>query len=288
MAVTLDDLPGVPSDDLRAVREMNRRVLGALLAARVPAIGFVNEHKLQVAGERDARVAILRSWLEAGMTLGNHTFRHQGLSRTPLAEYQDDVLRGEVVTRALLEARQLPLVYFRHPYTHTGPTAEVKQSFERFLGERGYKVAPFTIENSDWMFAALYSKALGRGDCKGAQEIRAAYVQFFDVMCSWFEQLAREMFGRDIPQILLTHANRLNADALPELLARLQKRGYRFITLDQALADPAYATPDLYVGTNGPSWLHRWTVARKLPLRLREEPDVPAELYARFKALQPP
>jgi hypothetical protein len=96
------------------------------------------------------------------------------------------------------------------------------------------------------------------------------------------------MFGRDIPQILLTHVNRLNADALPELLAWLQKRGYRFITLDQALGDPVYATPDLYVGTNGPSWLHRWTVARKLPLRMREEPDVPAELYARFKALQPP
>jgi hypothetical protein len=45
-----------------------------------PAIGFVNERGLQVEGERDARVAIVRSWLEAGMTLGNHGFRHQDLS----------------------------------------------------------------------------------------------------------------------------------------------------------------------------------------------------------------
>jgi peptidoglycan/xylan/chitin deacetylase (PgdA/CDA1 family) len=284
IAITLDDLPGVPATELRAVEEMNRRVLGALKAKQVPAIGFVNEQKLQVEGERDERVVILRAWLEAGMTLGNHTFRHRSLSKTPLAAYEDDVLRGEVITRALMEERKLPLVYFRHPYTHTGPTAEVKQSFERFLTERGYKTAPFTIEHSDWMFAALYDQA-GR-DEKKAAAIRAAYLAHFDQMCAWFEKLAREMFGRDIPQILLTHVNRLNADTLAELLSHLQKRGYRFVTLDEALADDAYRTPDLYVGTNGPSWLHRWTVAKKLPMRMREEPDVPRDFFDAYQALQ--
>ena len=121
---------------------MNRRVLAALRAAGAPAIGFVNERGLQVDGERDQRAKILAGWLEAGMTLGNHGHRHQDLSKIPLAEYQDDVVRGEVVTRALLQQRQLPLVYYRHPYTHTGPTLEVKQGFERFLAERGYKGRP--------------------------------------------------------------------------------------------------------------------------------------------------
>lgn len=69
IAITLDDLPGVPSADLKGVREMNRGVLAALKRVGAPAIGFVNEEKLQVEGERDARVAVLRSWLEAGMTL---------------------------------------------------------------------------------------------------------------------------------------------------------------------------------------------------------------------------
>jgi peptidoglycan-N-acetylglucosamine deacetylase len=286
IAVTLDDLPGMPAGDLAGLREMNRGVLGALRAAKVPAIGFVNEERVHVEGERDERTAILRQWLDAGMTLGNHTFRHRGLTKTPLAVYEDDVLRGDVITRALMDARKLPLVYFRHPYTHTGPTAEIKAGLERFLAERGYKVAPFTIEHSDWMFAALYDEAVSGRDQKGAATIRAAYLAHFDEMCAWFEKLAREMFGRDIPQILLIHVSRLNADTLAETLSRLRARGYRFVSLDEALADAAYATPDLYIGTNGPSWLHRWTVARKLPMRLREEPDVPPAIAGAYRALQ--
>jgi peptidoglycan-N-acetylglucosamine deacetylase len=286
VAVTLDDLPGVGGRSLQDYTEMNRRVLAALRAARAPAIGFVNERSLQVEGERDARVAILRSWLDAGMTLGNHGFAHQDLTKIPLPEYQDDVIRGEVVTRRLLGDRQLPLVYYRHPYTHTGPTAEVKQGFERFLADRRYKVAPFTIEHADWMFAAVYGSALDRGDGKQAAAIRASYLAHFDQMCGWFEALARDTFGRDIPQILLTHVNRLNADVFADVLALLRKRGYRFITLDQALADEAYRTRDGYVGRHGPSWLHRWRVSKQLPSRLRDEPDVPPDIQALAKALQ--
>jgi peptidoglycan/xylan/chitin deacetylase (PgdA/CDA1 family) len=287
VAITLDDLTGTGARSLKELAQMNRQVLAALRGARAPAIGFVNEGKLQITGERDTRVEILRSWLEAGMTLGNHGYGHQDLSKIPLSEYQDDVVRGEVITRGLLQDRKLPLVYYRHPYTHTGPTAEVKQAFERFLAERKYKEAPFTIEHSDWIFAAVYSDAVDRGDRKQAASIRAGYLAYLDRMCAWFEELARDTFGRDIPQILLTHVNRLNADALPDVLAVLDKRGYRFITLDEALADNAYRTADDYVGKNGPSWLHRWRVARKLPPRLRDEPDVPPEVQALWKARQP-
>lgn len=284
VAITIDDLPGVGVTDPAKLLQMNRRMLAALKAAGAPAIGFVNEGGLQVDGQRDARVNILRAWLDAGMTLGNHGHRHKDLSKVPLLEYQDDVVKGEVVTRDLLEARSLPLVYYRHPYTHTGPTAEVKASFERFLAERRYQVAPFTIEHSDWVFAAFYGYALDRGDAREARAIRAAYLEHFEAMCSFFEKLGQEMFSRDIAQVLLTHVNRLNADALPDLLAALRRRGYSFVTLTEALQDPAYATPDLFVGKNGPSWLHRWTVARKLPMRLAEEPALPPDIRARQEA----
>jgi peptidoglycan/xylan/chitin deacetylase (PgdA/CDA1 family) len=288
VAVTIDDLPGVGAGSLAELQRMNRQMLAALRAARAPAIGFVNESRLQVDGERDERANILAGWLEAGMTLANHGHRHLDLSKVPLAEYQDDVIRGEVVTRALLQKRQLPLVYYRHPYLHTGPTPEVKLGFERFLGERGYKIAPFTIEHSDWMFAGVYARAAQRGDRKQMASLRASYLAHLERMCAWFEELSRDTFGREIPQILLTHVNRLNGDALPDVLALLQRRGYRFITLDEALADEAYRTPDEYVDRNGPSWLHRWRVSKKLPSRLKDEPDVPAELHEAWKVQQAP
>jgi peptidoglycan/xylan/chitin deacetylase (PgdA/CDA1 family) len=288
VAITLDDLPGTGARSLAELVTMNKRVLAALGAARAPAIGFVNESGLQVPGERDPRVAILQAWLDAGMTLGNHGYAHRDLSRIPPLEYEDDVLRGEVITRRLLRDRGLPLVYYRHPYTHTGPTAEIKQAFERFLAARKYEIAPFTIEHSDWMFASVYTDALDRGDERLAAAVRAAYLAYLERMCTWFETLARDTFGREIPQILLTHVNRLNAQALPEVLAVFRKRGYRFITIDQALSDVAYRTPDSFVGRNGPSWLHRWRVSKNLPSRQREEPDPPADIIARWKQHQPP
>jgi peptidoglycan/xylan/chitin deacetylase (PgdA/CDA1 family) len=43
---------------------------------------------------------------------------------------------------------------------------------------------------------------------------------------------------REPPQILLIHASQMNADMMPELLAMFRRRGYSFISLDRALADP--------------------------------------------------
>jgi hypothetical protein len=87
--------------------------------------------------------------------------------------------------------------------------------------------------------------------------------------------LAQDTFGRDIPQVLLIHVNRLNADAMPELVRRWKARGYRWITLSDAVKDDAYATRDAYVGISGPSWLHRWRVGLGKPDRQRDEPDPP-------------
>lgn len=40
----------------------------------------------------------------------------------------------------------------------------------------------------------------------------------------------------------------------------LHRRGYRFVSLAEALADPAYEVPDRYEGPRGPSWLQRWAI----------------------------
>jgi hypothetical protein len=72
------------------------------------------------------------------------------------------------------------------------------------------------------------------------------------------------IFGRDIPQTLLLHANELNTDTLEEMLQGYEKRGYRFITLDAAMKDPAYATGDTLVSSHGPTWLWRWRTHKGL------------------------
>ena len=164
MAVTVDDLPALPSGDVAEMRRITDGVLAALRRHQVTAVGFVNENKLEPPGERAERLALLRSWLEAGHDLGNHTYSHPDLQRVPLEEYERDVLRGEPGIRELLAARGRAPRWFRHPFTHTGPTREVRSAFEAFLAEHGYAIAPFSIENADYIFDLLRRKAAGRGD----------------------------------------------------------------------------------------------------------------------------
>jgi len=67
-------------------------------------------------------------------------------------------------------------------------------------------------------------------------------------------------------QILLLHLNQLEADHVGELLALLRKWGYRFISLSEALSDPAYTLPDAYLGEEGIGWVERWTLTMGKPV----------------------
>lgn len=283
VALTFDDLPEVFSRDVATMRRNTTELLRTLKLHRAPAIGFVNEGKLHTPGEIDARVEVLKQWVDAGMMLGNHTFSHLRLLNTPLLAYEDDVIKGEVITRRLMNERQPYQLYFRHPYTSTGPNKEVKAAFESFLRERGYKVAPFTIENSDYIFNQIYSAARRNKDTALMERLRKTYLDYNDRQFEFFERLSSETFEREISQILLIHANDINADCLDELLKRLQARGYRFVTLDQAMEDKAYQTRDDYIGLHGPSWMHRWTVSLGLKMKLDQEPDPPKWVLDVFK-----
>ncbi len=282
VAVTLDDLPA-PQGELEDMRGITARLLESVKRNNVPAVGFVNERKLYRRGEMDARTDLLRAWLDAGLELGNHTFSHINLQKAPLADYEEDVVRGETVTRMLLAERGMKLRYFRHPFLFTGTTPEYKKGLADFLAARGYTVAPVTFDNGDYIFADVYFKAKKRGDAETARRVADAYVPYMESVFEHFERLSSETFGREVRQVLLLHANEINADRFDELAAMMRRRGYAFVTLEEALKDPAYAEPDaLY--KNGISWLHRWRMAKGMPVKW--EPEVPKFVDDLYKAGQ--
>lgn len=273
VAVTFDDLPAVGVSGLDEMRSLTRELVGQLTAAGVPAIGFVNEEKLAVAGQERERAALLEHWLEAGLELGNHTYSHKNLWQTPLAEYQADVLRGERVTRRLLAERGERPRYFRHTFLNTGPDRDTKAAFERFLSGHGYEIAPVTIDNLDITYALAYRKAAARGDSALMRRIGEDYIRYMDETFAFYEQLSRRLLGREPAQILLLHANGLNADYLDELASMMRRRGYDFVSLERALEDPVYELPDDYVGRQGLSWLQRWAISQEQDPG--EDPAVP-------------
>jgi peptidoglycan-N-acetylglucosamine deacetylase len=278
MAVTIDDLPYIVIDNpayLATAQRGTKDILRALRKYHAPAVGFVNEGKLWSPRERKARIALLKSWVDAGMILGNHTYSHPDFNRLTVEQFEDEIVRGDIITRRLMKSRGPYQLYFRHPMTHTGDTKEKKEAIERFLAARGYKVTPHTIENSDFVFNVGYARALRAKDLALAKRIRDAYLDFTIAATEFAEKASPQIFGREVPQILLIHTNDLNADCLDELLRRFAARGYRFITLDEAMADPAYHTRDTVVSKWGPSWLWRWAQSMKISLNAAEDPEPP-------------
>jgi peptidoglycan/xylan/chitin deacetylase (PgdA/CDA1 family) len=290
VAVTFDDLPGTPgglvSSDVAALRESTRKLLASIAEHRVPAVGFVNEGKILVDGEgpadAEARKGVLEMWVDAGLELGNHTYSHRDLNTTPLAEFQEDVVRGEPVTKGLLAEGGMKLRYFRHPFLHVGLELEKRRAFESFLADRGYTVAPVTIDNDEYVYAAVYAEARRREDRATAKAVAEDYLRYMEGVFAFVEDVSRRLLGREIRQVLLLHANTLNADHFGRLADSMKARGYAFVTLEEVLKDPAYGRPDTYVGRWGLSWLHHWelTEGRKRS----PSPDPPAWVLKAYEA----
>lgn len=266
VAITIDDGPVVNEmTDLGNFQRVTNGLVGSFQAERVPVTMFLNERQLNVRGQRDARAAVLEQWLDAGFELGSHTYSHPSANNVPVAQFQDDIVKGEVITRPMLEQRGRQLVWLRYPYLHSGPTEEAHQAIVDFLEQRKYRVAPVTVDYADYTFAGAYVRELRRGNIDVAEKIKQAYLDQVDVGFAYAERFSVELYGREIPQILLIHCNELNSVSLRDSIARMRKRGYTFISLDEAMRDEAYQRPDTFAGPGG-SWLSRTaTVMGKKP-----------------------
>lgn len=252
IAVTIDDGPAVGvGRELEPFLRIADALREAFVAEKVPAIMFVNERQLHVDGQRDARIAVLQRWLEAGLDLGNHTYSHPNLGEVPLHRYLDDIVKGEVITRPLLEARRKRLVWFRYPFLATGKDEATARAVEEFLAQHGYRIAPVSVDYHDYTFAGVYSRHLRAGEQAQADAQVAAMHEVLDTNFARAERRSQDILGYELPQTLLIHCNELNARTLPQTLQRIRDRGYTFVSMDEAMTDPAYNTPGLRPGGMG-------------------------------------
>lgn len=204
VAITIDDLQrggDIVKPSTADTFAMTRKLLTPIRAAKIPITAFVTECRTGM--DRESLRELLTLWKAAGADLGNHTCSHLDFNTTELAEFEGDAERGAaLITEVLGHAPR----YFRFPMLHAGPTVEKKDGMAAFLLKRGYRNAPVTLDNSDWMLAAVYGDALQRGDAELARRVREAYVPYMESIFAFFEGRSREVAGHEIRQVLLMHA----------------------------------------------------------------------------------
>src|SRR5262249_19987426 len=108
-----------------------------------------------------------------------------------------------------------------------------------------------------------------------------AYVPYVQSQFEYCEDLSQRLLGREVRQILLLHANVINAERFDEMARMIEGRGYSFVTLEHALEDKAYAARDDYARPHGVGWLQRWALNRGCGEDfLRGEPTTPRFVQA--------
>lgn len=268
IALTFDDLPMTGATcDLARVREVTRKLTRLLAVRSIPSAGLATPGRDCL--HAGILIETLGRWQAAGAIIGNHTAAHPDINSTPLDDYFESLRRGQALIDGAVRTSGR---WFRPPYLHTGDNPRKKKALASYLQTNGYRMLPVTVDNQEWVYAAVYDGARRSGDDALARRVVVAYVEHLEASMAFYERLSAAVFGREIPQVLLLHANLLNADELSRVLDMLTGRGYRFVGVPEALSDPAYSRPDPYVGPRGLSWLQRWALAEGVDV-----PDEPRE-----------
>lgn len=281
MAVTVDDLPFVGTYQPKKISAATEKLLQTFRQYDITAVGFVNEVYSEDTDNAELKTGLLEDWLKAGHELGNHTWSHPSLTQVTLEEYQEDILQGEKISRALSLKYGQPYRYFRHPFLHTGNDSLKKYGLEKFLDEKGYTPVPVTMDGDDWYFSQAYVKAGRLGDTALQSYIGKEYVKHTLAFVKYYEDLTLEVAGEPVSQIFLIHANELNSRYFSDILSELRSQGYRFLTVEEALKDKVYGMPEKTIVPGGFSWLHRWrmTAGKKTALKEPEIAQTVKEIY---------
>ncbi len=251
VAVTVDDMPRhgpLPPGVTRA--QVHAKLLEAFERHHVPEVrGFVVGQHAD-ASDDDRRA--LRSWVDAGHPLGNHTWSHPRVEKIGTEAYLADIDRNEAALIELTgDASGERWRSFRYPYLREGFDRESGERIRAHLDAGGYSIAEVSVDFWDWDYQQPYARCLKAGSESGVDALSRTYLDRAVHMLEWNRAAARMAFGRPVAHILLLHAGAFTAEMIEPMLAAYEARGVEWITMDEALSDPIYRDASSPAQTQG-------------------------------------
>ena len=237
------------------------RIISTLTKHGVSGVtGFVNG----VNAERDPDgKAALGDWLRSGNLLGNHTYSHPNIGDIGVAAFLADIDRNDRFLKDVDPTNGKRT--FRFPYLEEGPDPSARHAIRQHLSALGYVNAQVTIDFGDWAWAEPYARCLAKGDLQALVALRKSFLENAVMFLRWSEAASLQIYNRSIPQVLLLHVSAFQAEMLDELLTELSGEKVSFVTLDEALADPAYHEVLEVAPTRGDTLYEQVSEARQVP-----------------------
>jgi peptidoglycan/xylan/chitin deacetylase (PgdA/CDA1 family) len=256
ISITIDDVPNTKKFRADHYRSLLLETLDSL---NIPIAIFINEGLIYRTIDTAQNLMLLEKWAKRNfITLGNHTFSHLRYSDVTFDDFKKDFEKGEIISRQLSNKFNKTLEAFRFPYNDLGIDSIHQAKMDSFLTSMAYKITPFTVESSDWMFNAVYEHYISNSEYEQAAKIGALYVSKTIEYVHFFDSLSQSIYGRNVNQIYLCHDNSINSKYLKEIIVALESEDYEFVSIKDAIIDPAYNQSNVYYKKWGISWFYRW------------------------------
>ncbi|HWN97840.1 MAG TPA: polysaccharide deacetylase family protein [Blastocatellia bacterium] len=232
--------PDADADDLcftENTPENLDRLANALESNGVPpTVSFIQGRWLDVRMQKE--------WLRRGNLVGSFGYDKPRERKTDAEEFIRDVARNDAALGTVWGGNPPTRKYFRFPRTKLRRDPRGLDAVKTYLKKNQYVIVPATIDLLDTLFSQLYCSALSRGDQSCANLIKANFRSLALDTTLKARSIANNLAGHNVKQILVVAANQFTCDNLSELVAWYKSLGARFITLDEALSDPFYASSD--------------------------------------------
>ena len=262
IAFTFDDLPShgsLPPGETRL--QIARSILDTLKQHHMPpTYGFVNGVHLTTD---PSTAEVLKAWIAAGQPLGNHTYSHPNLSSMTAEAFEQEIEKNEPVLKQY--AGNSDWHWLRFPFLSEGDTLEKRRAVRAWLTAHNYKIAEVNMSFGDYLWNPVYARCVAKHDEASIKQLHELYLAAADDAIAPARTLSKEVYGRDIPYVLLMHIGAFDARMLPELIALYRSRGFTFGSLPEAEKDPAYSD-DADIAPAGGTELDQIAMKRKLPI----------------------
>ena len=269
VALTFDDLPvhgSLPPSGGRT--KILGDIIAALKQAGAPVVyGFMNAKGIADEGA-DAEQAV-QQWRDAHLPLGNHTLSHFDLKGHSIEEFEREIVANEPALQRLMKEESWHQL--RYPYLDEGETLAKRNGVRDFLYQHGYSIAQVTVDSQDYLYNETYLRCLARNDDSAVQWLKQTYLDRVAESLRLAADASKQIWNRDIRQVMLLHVGAFQAATLPTLLSQLSQRGVRLITLEQAQIDPAYAADPGMAGHSAGTFLSQMLLAKQLPVPRRND-----------------
>jgi peptidoglycan/xylan/chitin deacetylase (PgdA/CDA1 family) len=244
LAITIDDLPShgaLPAGMTRS--GIAKMTLDAYAAHKVPRVyGYINAVHLK--DDPDA-AKVLQMWRAAGHPLGNHHVSHASVDAGLAEDFIAGIEANEPVLKDLMLGEDWRS--FRYPFLNAGDATR-GPVVAQWLKAHDYTIADVSMSFNDWAYTDTHARCAAKGDMAAIDAMKARYMDEVRVQIVRSKAVSQKVYGRMIPQVLLTHIGGFGAIMLPQVLDELEKSGAKFVTLEEAQSDAAYGEPGLKSG----------------------------------------